>query len=125
MAAVGLVLLIACANVAGLRIALVRSGLQPEELEMFYLAGGFAEHLDLDAARRIGFSGARGMGHPVAGYPDPFQKGQPLSCVSCHNPHAASLDNLLSDKFNSVKVCDECHQAVKAAAIPKAGRTKQ
>ena len=22
---------------------------------MFYLAGGFAEHLDLDAARRIGF----------------------------------------------------------------------
>jgi uncharacterized 2Fe-2S/4Fe-4S cluster protein (DUF4445 family) len=43
------------ANVAGLRIALARAGLAPEDLDMFYLAGGFAEHIDLDAARRIGF----------------------------------------------------------------------
>lgn len=81
-----------------------------------------APKLQLDPSGRVGHPF---IGHPVAGYPDPFHKGQPLSCVSCHNPHAAAMDNLLSDQFKSIKVCDECHQAVKAAASPKAGRPKQ
>jgi uncharacterized 2Fe-2S/4Fe-4S cluster protein (DUF4445 family) len=42
------------ANVAGLRIVLQRYGARSEDLERFYLAGGFARHIDVDAARRIG-----------------------------------------------------------------------
>jgi uncharacterized 2Fe-2S/4Fe-4S cluster protein (DUF4445 family) len=42
------------ANVAGLRIALEVFGLSIEDVDRFYLAGGFARHLDLDAGRRIG-----------------------------------------------------------------------
>jgi len=42
------------ANVAGLQIVLKNYGIDLGELDRFYLAGGFARHLDLDAARRIG-----------------------------------------------------------------------
>jgi uncharacterized 2Fe-2S/4Fe-4S cluster protein (DUF4445 family) len=42
------------ANVAGLRIAAGVFGIPLEDVERFYLAGGFARHLDLDAGRRIG-----------------------------------------------------------------------
>ena len=42
------------ANVAGLRIVLKNFGIDVDQLDRFYLAGGFAKHLDLDAARRIG-----------------------------------------------------------------------
>jgi uncharacterized 2Fe-2S/4Fe-4S cluster protein (DUF4445 family) len=42
------------ANVAGLRIVLQRYGAESEDLERFYLAGGFARHIDVAAARRIG-----------------------------------------------------------------------
>ncbi|MBI4603569.1 MAG: DUF4445 domain-containing protein [Planctomycetes bacterium] len=42
------------ANVAGLAIVLKQAGLGLDDLEVFYLAGGFARHLDIDAARRIG-----------------------------------------------------------------------
>ena len=42
------------ANVAGLRIVLARYGLEGGDLERFYLAGGFARHIDVAAARRIG-----------------------------------------------------------------------
>ena len=42
------------ANVAGLRIVLKRYGAALEDIDVFYLAGGFAKNLDLDSARRIG-----------------------------------------------------------------------
>jgi len=42
------------ANAAGLRIALNRYGVEPGGIERLYLAGGFARHIDLDGARRIG-----------------------------------------------------------------------
>lgn len=42
------------ANVSGLRIVLEYYGAQMHDIEMFYLAGGFAKHLNLDAARGIG-----------------------------------------------------------------------
>jgi uncharacterized 2Fe-2S/4Fe-4S cluster protein (DUF4445 family) len=42
------------ANVAGLRIVLKNFGIDVDDLDRFYLAGGFAKHLDLSAARRIG-----------------------------------------------------------------------
>jgi uncharacterized 2Fe-2S/4Fe-4S cluster protein (DUF4445 family) len=42
------------ANVAGMRVLQDVYGFDLEEVEVFYLAGGFARHLDLDAARSIG-----------------------------------------------------------------------
>jgi uncharacterized 2Fe-2S/4Fe-4S cluster protein (DUF4445 family) len=35
-------------------IVLQQSGFEASEIEKFYLAGGFASHLDLDAAKAIG-----------------------------------------------------------------------
>ncbi len=42
------------ANVAGFRIVAEVFGIRLEDIERFYLAGGFARHLSLDAGRRIG-----------------------------------------------------------------------
>jgi len=42
------------ANVAGLHIVMDRYGLRFEDLDVFYLAGGFGRHLDVASARRIG-----------------------------------------------------------------------
>ena len=42
------------ANVAGLRIVLDRYGATLDDIEVFYLAGGCARHIDRDAARRVG-----------------------------------------------------------------------
>lgn len=42
------------ANVSGLQIVLERYGVCLNDIEMFYLAGGFAKNLNLDAARNIG-----------------------------------------------------------------------
>ena len=42
------------ANVSGLEIVMKNLGRSCEDLDQFYLAGGFASHLDLDSARRIG-----------------------------------------------------------------------
>jgi uncharacterized 2Fe-2S/4Fe-4S cluster protein (DUF4445 family) len=42
------------ANVAGLRTVFSRYGLDLDDIDVFYLAGGFGRHLKVDAARRIG-----------------------------------------------------------------------
>lgn len=42
------------ANVAGLQIILEHFGVTADQLDVFYLAGGFGRHLDLDASKRIG-----------------------------------------------------------------------
>ena len=42
------------ANVAGLRIVLDEYGVKFRDLDAFYLAGGFARHISVDAARGIG-----------------------------------------------------------------------
>ena len=42
------------ANVSGLEIVMKNIGRSCKDLDRFYLAGGFASHLDLDSARRIG-----------------------------------------------------------------------
>ncbi|MCG3159019.1 MAG: hypothetical protein DKINENOH_05675 [bacterium] len=42
------------ANVAGLQIVCDQYGIGFQDLEVFYLAGGFGRHLNIDAARRIG-----------------------------------------------------------------------
>jgi uncharacterized 2Fe-2S/4Fe-4S cluster protein (DUF4445 family) len=42
------------ANVAGLHTVLSSYGVQFDDIDVFYLAGGFGRHLDIAAARRIG-----------------------------------------------------------------------
>ncbi len=42
------------ANVSGLQIIFKRYGMEFQKLDRFYLAGGFARHLDLKSAKRIG-----------------------------------------------------------------------
>jgi uncharacterized 2Fe-2S/4Fe-4S cluster protein (DUF4445 family) len=42
------------ANVAGVQIVTDAYGIGFDDIDRFYLAGGFASYLDLDAARRIG-----------------------------------------------------------------------
>lgn len=42
------------ANVAGLQIAFAEYGIRYSDLDVFYLAGGFGRHLDVESAKRIG-----------------------------------------------------------------------
>ena len=42
------------ANVAGLQVVFNRYGIQFDDVDVFYLAGGFGRHLRTEAARRIG-----------------------------------------------------------------------
>jgi uncharacterized 2Fe-2S/4Fe-4S cluster protein (DUF4445 family) len=42
------------ANVAGLQVVCSQYGIDFEEIEVFYLAGGFGRHLKVEASRRIG-----------------------------------------------------------------------
>jgi len=42
------------ANVAGLRVVTSNYGIGFDELDVFYLAGGFGRHLKVDASKRIG-----------------------------------------------------------------------
>jgi len=43
------------ANAVGMRVLLRRLGLGPDDLAALHLAGGFASHLDVPNAQRIGF----------------------------------------------------------------------
>jgi uncharacterized 2Fe-2S/4Fe-4S cluster protein (DUF4445 family) len=42
------------ANVAGLHVVCGEYGISFDDIEVFYLAGGFGRHLDVEASRRIG-----------------------------------------------------------------------
>ena len=42
------------ANVAGLQIAFAEYGIRYSDLDLFYLAGGFGRHLNLESSKRIG-----------------------------------------------------------------------
>jgi uncharacterized 2Fe-2S/4Fe-4S cluster protein (DUF4445 family) len=42
------------ANVAGLRTVISRYGVRVDDIDVFYLAGGFGRHIEVEAARRIG-----------------------------------------------------------------------
>jgi uncharacterized 2Fe-2S/4Fe-4S cluster protein (DUF4445 family) len=42
------------ANVAGLQIAFAEYGIRYADLDVFYLAGGFGRHLNIESAKRIG-----------------------------------------------------------------------
>jgi predicted CXXCH cytochrome family protein len=60
-----------------------------------------------------------GLGHPVDGHPvsdvmDPTNQSKvktPLSCLSCHQPHASLQPGLLvKDQVNNMAFCDTCHR---------------
>ena len=60
-----------------------------------------------------------GVGHPVARHPvsdvmDPANQSKvkaPLSCLSCHQPHASAQPGLLvKDQQNNMAFCDHCHK---------------
>jgi predicted CXXCH cytochrome family protein len=60
-----------------------------------------------------------GLGHPVEYHPvsdvmDPSNQSKvktPLSCLSCHQPHAsAQPDLLIKDQSNNTQFCDNCHK---------------
>ena len=60
-----------------------------------------------------------GLGHPVEYHPvsdvmDPTNQSKvktPLSCLSCHQPHAsAQPDLLIKDQANNMAFCDNCHK---------------
>ncbi len=60
-----------------------------------------------------------GLGHPVENHPvsnvmDPANQNKvktPLSCLSCHQPHASAQAGLLvKDQTNNMAFCDMCHK---------------
>ena len=60
-----------------------------------------------------------GLGHPVENHPvsdvmDPADQTRvktPLSCLSCHQPHASAQPGLLvRDQANNMNFCDMCHK---------------
>ncbi|HKD61228.1 MAG TPA: cytochrome c3 family protein [Terracidiphilus sp.] len=60
-----------------------------------------------------------GLGHPVEYHPvsdvmDPANQSKvktPLSCLSCHQPHASAQPDLLAnDQVNNMAFCDTCHK---------------
>jgi predicted CXXCH cytochrome family protein len=60
-----------------------------------------------------------GLGHPVDYHPvsdvmnpaDQTKVKTPLSCLSCHQPHASAQANLLvKDQVNNMAFCDNCHK---------------
>ena len=60
-----------------------------------------------------------GLGHPVEYHPvsdvmDPANQSKvktPLTCLSCHQPHAsAQPDLLIKDQSNNTAFCDNCHK---------------
>src|SRR5271165_4570436 len=60
-----------------------------------------------------------GLGHPVEYHPvsdvmDPTNQSKvktPLSCLSCHQPHASAYPGLLvKDQQNNMQFCDNCHK---------------
>lgn len=50
--------------------------------------------------------------HPQAKIEDPRQKGKPITCLSCHRPHAGdgSLKLLVTERKSASSLCVECHK---------------
>ena len=55
------------ANVAGLHVVFSSYGIDFEDIDVFYLAGGFGRHLNVEASKRIGLVPQPGFGKNRAG----------------------------------------------------------
>ena len=50
-------------------------------------------------------------GHPLSAEHDPSRKGEPLTCVSCHEPHASAGPRLFRWQAKSAfELCQHCHK---------------
>lgn len=61
--------------------------------------------------------------HKVADAPNPLQPGEKISCVTCHENHAATREKLVrSTEYQGKKmdVCDACHLANDEASMAEA-----
>jgi predicted CXXCH cytochrome family protein len=72
---------------------------------------------DFDAIPRIELDPTRRFGHPrpthpVAEVADPLHAGEKMSCLSCHDPHAATLPNLIALANDGGSICEACHRAI-------------
>jgi predicted CXXCH cytochrome family protein len=65
--------------------------------------------IELDPTWRIGHPRPS---HPVAGIADPLHGGEAMSCLSCHDPHASTLPDLIVLTKTGGNVCDACHGAI-------------
>jgi predicted CXXCH cytochrome family protein len=65
--------------------------------------------IELDPTLRFGHPRAT---HPVAEVADPLHEGERMSCLSCHAPHASTLQNLLVSAKGGGDVCHACHRAI-------------
>jgi len=66
--------------------------------------------IELDPTLRFGHPRPT---HPVAEIADPLHGGEKMSCLSCHAPHASTLQNLVVLAKGGGDVCDACHRAIK------------
>ena len=72
---------------------------------------------DLEAIPKIELDPTLHFGHPRPGHPvaevaDPLHRGERMSCLSCHNPHASTLPNLLVVAKGGAHICNACHQSI-------------
>jgi len=65
--------------------------------------------IELDPTLRFGHPRPA---HPVAEVADPMHRGERMSCLSCHDPHASTLPNLLIVAKGSGNICNACHQFI-------------
>jgi len=65
--------------------------------------------VELDPTRRFGHPRPT---HPVAEVADPLHAGEKISCLSCHDPHASTLPNLLVLANDGGNMCEACHRAI-------------
>ncbi len=52
-------------------------------------------------------------GHPSHGRPDPRDRQNTITCISCHDPHGSEADRLLPDE-EMMMVCIRCHSMGKS-----------
>lgn len=73
--------------------------------------------IDLDPTLKIGHPMGR---HKVADAPDPLHEGMKISCLTCHESHAAAREKLVritEFKGKKMDVCDACHTANDEASM--------
>jgi len=86
--------------------------------EVTLVAGQTISDRDFDAIPKIGLDPTQRFGHPwathpVAGRDDTLRKGEKMSCLSCHQPHASAQPTLIRAAADQkTDICDSCHQAL-------------
>jgi predicted CXXCH cytochrome family protein len=87
----------------------------PDTVSLFSVQG--ISKADFQAIPKIELDPTRSFGHPCGNHPvaqtaDPLHGGEPMSCLSCHAPHASALPNLLVWARGGEHVCKACHRAI-------------